>query len=1034
MQLSKQLILFRFILKQIGYDDFETLREEYNVRETGSANDGSSYFASTLMGRTRKSVPNHILSAYDEAIRDYETKLRTHRAEPLFTLKYYQWFALLFTEYYLDRYAGDRHAFIRDLNTFKQRIPDFKGMDDYTEADLKKLAFWMATGSGKTLLMHCNYRQITKYWKNWDNILLITPNEGLSRQHYEDFIKSGIPAKIYPGTEEGLKTRDGEVLIIEITKLVKDKEGEGVSVDVAHFSESRNLVLIDEGHKGQRSEEKAWKKLREHLARGEDSFTFEYSATFGQIITPGASELLQEYGRAIIFDYSYRHFYTDGYGKDFSVFNIDVRNDYGEDQNRLLMSAALLGFYEQLALFEAHREELRAYHIEKPLWIFVGSKVIGGGSKTLTQADKQNISDVSRIITYFQRILSRPGVLQQDMDTILGGRSGLNDAGGDDIFKNRFSFLREGPPNAETVIQKVFNGMGGLEAFQIRQAEGEIALKTRTGAKDQYFGVINIGDVPKYAKKLEEDTGGELTVQDNHFTKSLFHGISSPSSTIHILIGSKKFIEGWNSWRVSSMGLMNMGKSEGPQIIQLFGRGVRLKGKGQSLKREPGDAPYHIKALQTISIFGLNASYMNRFLTEIEKEVTEYTDYPIDLRFNRKDLWNGRIVTFKKEGDFKTQIVPLAFLPAVAKRVWLDLRNKVSVAAGGFNSQAAEDAEAFTGNFPRAFMDFIDFDALTLEADRYRLLKNYTNLIIQKSVVEEIIRSDAYFLACRPGQFGPAEAVGGKMQDIAESIIKDYIQKFYADKEKAFLTRHLTYEMLDTESHPDMFPAANRIIVKAPREHLNVIEDLKACIHDLYKEDTLALPTIHLDNHLYSPIASWKKGIQCKEVKTIPARLNEGEKDFLFHLRTFLVRPKEKLKDKELFLLRNLPQKGLGFFMESASFFPDFILWVVGKNKQHIYFLDPKGIRETRHFNHPKIIFCRDQTADMERKINADLQHDGLDISVTVSAFILSITPYREIASIWGEGNTSPAEFTKNHVLFIEENQQYLISLFDNLS
>ena len=41
----------------------------------------------------------------------------------------------------------------------------------------------------------------------------------------------------------------------------------------------------------------------------------------------------------------------------------------------------------------------------------------------------------------------------------------------------------------------------------------------------------------------------------------------------------------WNSWRVSNMGLMNVGTGEGSEIIQLFGRGVRLKGRGMSLKR-----------------------------------------------------------------------------------------------------------------------------------------------------------------------------------------------------------------------------------------------------------------------------------------------------------------------------------------------------------------------------------------------------------------------------------------------------------------
>ena len=61
------------------------------------------------------------------------------------------------------------------------------------------------------------------------------------------------------------------------------------------------------------------------------------------------------------------------------------------------------------------------------------------------------------------------------------------------------------------------------------------------------------------------------------------------------------------------MGLINMGKGEGPQIIQLFGRGVRLKGEGLSLKRS-NENKYQMKSLETLNIFGLNADYINSFL------------------------------------------------------------------------------------------------------------------------------------------------------------------------------------------------------------------------------------------------------------------------------------------------------------------------------------------------------------------------------------------------------------------------------------
>ena len=238
--------------------------------------------------------------------------------------------------------------------------------------------------------------------------------------------------------------------------------------------------------------------------------------------------------------------------------------------------------------------------------------------------------------------------------------------------------------------------------------------------------------MPKYAKTLEADTEGQLTIQEDHFSHSLFQAISETHSTINILIGSKKFIEGWNSWRVSIMGLMNLGKSEGAQIIQLFGRGVRLKGKNLSLKREEANAPYRIRALQTISIIGLNASYMNRFLTKIEKEVPDYTHIPIEIKRNHEYRWEGQIMTFKKQGDksFEDELIELRYSPDEARRVTIDMRNKISIAAGGFNSQVAEDAVDYQVNFLKKFRDFIDYPFLSLEANRYKLLKGYHNLMV----------------------------------------------------------------------------------------------------------------------------------------------------------------------------------------------------------------------------------------------------------------------------------------------------------------
>ena len=1026
MQLNKHLVLFRFILKQFGYDDFESLRDEFNNKQTGYDATGRSYFVGSLLGAP-KTVSDLTLLTYDDAIRVYEEKLRVQRAETKLSFKYFQWFSLLFTEYYFDRLSTDKNKLLSDLNSFKNIDIDFTSLEDYVDNDLRKLAYWMATGSGKTLIMHCNYWQITKYFRDWENIILITPNEGLSQQHYEELKESGIDAKLYSGSEESLKTKEGEILLIEITKLTKEKEGEGVSVDVDYFSESKNLVFIDEGHKGQRSEEKKWKSLREHITRSTDSFTFEYSATFGQIITNSTKDLLQEYSRSIIFDYSYRHFYADGYGKDFSVFNIEADDDYSYEQSNLLLSAGLLSYYEQLILFDKYHDELRKYNIEKPLWIFVGSRVISGSSNTLTKKDKQNISDVTRVIKFLSAILSFPSLLQSDIDKILSSKSGLINSDGDDIFKNRFEYLRKHKPNVDDILTRIFNGSGKIEAYQIKQAEGEIALRTATS--DKYFAVINIGDVAKYSNKLEEDTEGELTIKEDNFTNSLFQNISESASTINILIGSKKFIEGWNSWRVSCMGLLNMGKSEGTQIIQLFGRGVRLKGKDYSLKRENESAEYQIRALQTISIFGLNASYMNSFLTNIEKETPEYFEYLVDIRFNQHKNWNDQIITLKndKKHNFKEYLVELKYIEGIANRVTLDLRSKIMVADGAFNNQVAEAEVKYSSSLLNEFFEFIDVTHVLNEAKRFCLIRGFTNLIIREDVIIEIIQKlkpDA--ILCNEGQFGIQEAVNGRIQRVAESAIKEYIHKFYTDMEKDNLTKNLSVDTLTYEKYPEVFPDNKKLIIKVPKEERAIIEELLNDIEKFYKEDIKEIPTLHFDKHLYSPIAVYKKGRKYQDIKTIPIKLNEGETKFVDQLRSFVREHPEKFKDTEIYLLRNLSQRGIGFFLESSSFFPDFILWIIKGSKQYLLLLDPKGIRMMGNFNDPKITFCTSQIAEINKAVQEKIKKENKDYDLELKAFILSISDYDKIKNHWGTKLTPKEEFIENNVLFIEDDKQYI--------
>lgn len=74
-------------------------------------------------------------------------------------------------------------------------------------------------------------------------------------------------------------------------------------------------------------------------------------------------------------------------------------------------------------------------------------------------------------------------------------------------------------------------------------------------------------------------------------------------------------------------------KKEGSEIIQLFGRGVRLKGYRFKLKRTnalddldfagdgiPQQHPAHIGLLETLNIFGIKSDYMKEFQEYLEEE------------------------------------------------------------------------------------------------------------------------------------------------------------------------------------------------------------------------------------------------------------------------------------------------------------------------------------------------------------------------------------------------------------------------------
>lgn len=967
MNLERSLVLNRYFLSLFGTERFDELRRSLREQEEGTGPDGHSCFYHALVGRSGIKLDPQTLARYDQRIMGYEARLaKSRRAEPFRAFKYFQYLALLYTEIYLDRLTENPATFLQELRAFQAGKADFTDIPAFSLDDLRRLAFFMATGSGKTLLLHVNIWQVLHYLKagknsqalvrrsdgraEFDNILLITPGEGLSAQHLAEFEDSGLDAlRFERGSQQG-GLFGLRVQVIEIHKLAEEPSGEGVSVPISELG-GRNLIIVDEGHKGTGSEARTWKNRQEALSK--DGFLLEYSATFEQAIGAASrkvkEELLFTYGKSIIIDYSYRFFYGDGYGKTFRVLNLERASAAKAHE---LMLGGLLIFYQQTMLYRTYGEEARTYNIEKPLWVLLGTSVSRKrpDEKDTSKTAEEERTDVGEVVAFLRRFLDDSDWAQERIARTIAGKSGFSEQNSaNDLFQMHMEYLEKEQAGTlyKRICKELFHGSGGLEVVEIKRS-GEIGLRATAAAGRElpYFGIINIGDVADFRKYLQEKL--KIEVKQDVINDSLFNRISSADSPINMLIGAKKFIEGWSSWRVSSMGLMRIGKGEGSQVIQLFGRGVRLKGRGKSLKRSHAleGAPDWLASLETLYITGWNADYLQTFRKMLEKEDLAKEFAPLKVVQQRLPVWT--YVPQKPKGfDCSTETW---LLDNDGPRVFLDLLPQVvSLGPGekGTTEQAAGAGnEKIISPKEAPYSGFLDIDRLHADLLEYKAAQGYANVFIQRATLNNILGS-----RCELRMLEEDAAEPEKVYRATSRALKTYLDKYVRLRERQAESAHAEPGQLVKERQVTY---EYRITVHAEGEGERLHKEIKSLLEkitkqkqELLKDAGEPLPRLHLDWHLFNPLLLEGGKDWQEHVSISPPPLVKSERKLIEALRAFWTTncKHTKYRDVEVCLLRNLPKAGVGMFIRSG-FYPDFILWIRNRNnkKVRVIFLDPHGL------------------------------------------------------------------------------------------
>jgi hypothetical protein len=273
-------------------------------------------------------------------------------------------------------------------------------------------------------------------------------------------------------------------------------------------------------------------------------------------------------------------------------------------------------------------------------------------------------------------------------------------------------------------------------------------------------------------------------------------------------------------------------------------------------------------------------------------------------------------------------------------------------------------------------------------------------------------------------------------QLIATTLLKQLMEAVFNHQVDAFFEQRLEYRQLtiddDNLPKPDeqwqmMVDASESTLIADLKKLAADVETLAQAIkksgavgplQDKSRAGGLPPDALLGGIHLYSPLLHMPDGAgTASRIKILPVALKDSEYDFVKHLHDHLLANAAAFDGKEFFLLRNKARGGgIGFF-EAGGFYPDFILWVLDGDKQHIAFIEPHGLIH-EGINSPKVQFCK-VIKGIEKRLG--------DSKVTLSSFILSPTQLGALQKNFGLSRLD--DFLDLNILFMKNDTEYVSRL-----
>lgn len=795
---------------------------------------------------------------------------------------------------------------------------------------INRLCFWMATGSGKSLIIIKLVRVLHELMKRGEipsfDILVLTHRDDLIEQlknHVDEFNYASDTRIILRGLRDYAEVKRQQTLIgITIFYYRSDNLSDEQKEKIIDFKNYDNdgkwFVFLDEAHKGDKEESK-----RQHIYSilSRNGFLFNSSATFidsRDIITTA-------------YNFNLERFINAGYGKHISILKQEIRafkdeeEDYsGEEKQKIVLKSLILLTY------------IKKYHKK----IVKVRKDMYHNPLLLTLVNSVNTEDAD--LKLFFREIERIGkgevgqkILKQAVGELweeLKQEPDFMFEQGNKVKIDKYSFTSI---TKEDILTHVFNSKttGEIEILIRPSNRQELAFKLKTSNRP--FALIKIGDISGWLK--DELSGYEI--QERFEDESYFQNLNKEESDINILMGSRSFYEGWDSNRPNVINYINIGTGEDAKkfILQSVGRGVRIEPVKSKRKRvlslynakEIGEELFNkikdkVLPVETLFIFGTNRKALETVIKELEKERKKEGGTEISLYLN-KDAHKHKLLIpvykvtespmFKagqkakfevSEADFKTLNNFVDFMSE--DRVLL-MRYNASPEKLTALREGIKDKQSYKIG-ERNFKD--------------------VDLLIQRIL--------DYYDVC-PEAFEKLKELGDEIKHFKN--IKVFLEDVSAIKKKIELMKDYPLKVKELEEQYGKIP---------PKEFIRKQQELEQSGEFEHEHQKIQIK--YIANHYYFPIilTDEEKISYISHIIKTPSEVK-----FVRDIEEYCGKEGNKLKEFDWWMFSKLDETLDEIYIpyynsimnRISKFNPDFIFWM-GKGKNYLIVLvDPKGTEHT---------------------------------------------------------------------------------------